>query len=85
MSLRILGCVGASVNSGAPIYRVECSECGERYRRAGWPWDIKRRGRCSTCAHEARKKTPGATNWERNGARANAKRRNRAAEMRKCK
>lgn len=83
MTLRILTSAGVSPNSGVPIYRVQCSECGEVYRRVGFPWDIKRHGRCSTCAHaacaHAAKKVPNRI------AGVNARRRARAAELRKCK
>jgi len=78
MTLRILGSAGISPNSGVPIYRVQCSECGDVYRRVGFPWDIKRHGRCSTCAHAA-KKVPNRIEG------VNARRRARAAELRKCK
>ena len=49
MSLKILGSAGTSPSSGCPIYRVQCTKCGEEYRRVGWPWDIKRQSHCVRC------------------------------------
>lgn len=54
MTLRILTSAGVSPNSGVPIYRVQCSECGEVYRRVGFPWDIKAsRAVCDVCRFSA--------------------------------
>jgi hypothetical protein len=79
MTLRILTCVGASPNSGVPIYRVECSECGEQYRRVGFPWDIKRHSRCAACAG-ALKRKPGTQ-----AERRNLQKRIKRAELRKIR
>lgn len=98
MTLRILTSAGVSPNSGVPIYRVQCSECGEVYRRVGFPWDIKRHGRCATCAGSARRvpdRVAGvnarraardANNRDHvNRLRRESRARAKAAEMRKCR
>lgn len=74
MPLKILGSAGTSPSSGCPIYRVQCTECGDEYRRVGWPWDIKRQSHCVRCNGSSKRK-PGTVNTRRKARRA---------ELRKC-
>lgn len=59
MSLRVLARVGTSVNSGAPIFRVRCSKCGDVFLRTGQRAHIEAQRWCSSCAH-ASKRIPDA-------------------------
>lgn len=55
MSLEVLARVGTSANSGAPIHRVRCSECGDVFLRTGQRSHIEAQRWCSTCAHAAKR------------------------------
>lgn len=56
MPLELIDRIGTSTNSGAPIYKVRCTLCGDVYLVTAHHSQIARVSGCSTCSHAARRR-----------------------------